>query len=208
MTLTAPADHLTTLRSALGSVVELPDATWAAAVPLFSHHHFPAGVHVIEAGEVVSELHFLTGGLARYYYLDSDGREYNKSFSGRGEVLSSVTSLVAGQPSPFFVQTLLPCDCLSMQYADFLMLSGRYREWNRLQMRMLEQLVIRKERREADFLLLSAGERYTKFIHEYAHIADSIPNYHIASYVGITEVALSRLRRRLGLTRVKAAPEV
>ena len=67
-------------------------------------------------------------------------------------------------------------------------------------MRLLEQLAIKKERREADFLLMSATERYEKFLQEYAHIVDSIPNYHIASYLGITEVGLSRIRRQLKLT--------
>ncbi len=72
-------------------------------------------------------------------------------------------------------------------------------------MRLLEQLAIKKERREADFLLLSATERYQKFLQDYAYIVNSIANYHIASYLGITEVALSRIRSRLKLTQVNAS---
>jgi hypothetical protein len=45
-----------------------------------------------------------------------------------------------------------------------------------------------------------------KFNAEFPGLAGTIPNYHIASYLGITEVALSRIRRQMGLTRVNASP--
>ncbi|WP_308363784.1 MULTISPECIES: Crp/Fnr family transcriptional regulator [unclassified Microbulbifer] len=177
-------------------------AAWRAAKPCFSWRRFEKGAHFIEAGAPVAELFFLTDGLARFYYLDVQGREFNKSFAETGAVLSSVSALVSGSPSSFFVQALQSSQCLSVAYRDFLALTEEFDAWRQLQLRLLEQLVIRKERREADFLRLSATERYQQFLREYARVAHAIPNYHIASYLGITEVALSRIRRRLKLTRV------
>ena len=200
-----PEKQLSLLRSLLNELVPLSDAAWADAAPLFSYRRFPASSHVVEAGFVVDEVHFLLTGMARYYYLDRDGREFNKGFSGRGQVLASILSLVTGSASPFSIQALFYCECLSLPYSDFLLLSERYRDWADLRVRMLELLAMKKERREADFLLLSAAERYEKFLQEYTHVAESIPNYHIASYLGITEVALSRIRKRLKLTRVNVS---
>lgn len=196
--------HLLRLRAALSRLVEFPDAAWAAARTCFSLHRFEAGTHVLEAGQVVDTLYFLLAGLARYYYLDTQGREFNKSFSGPGQVLSSVSSLVSGQPAPFFVQALQPSECLAIPYKQFVRLAEHYPPWARLRLILLEQLVIKKEGREADFLLLSAEARYRKFLAEFAPLCETIPNYHIASYLGISEVALSRIRRRMGLTRVNA----
>ncbi len=52
----------------------------------------------------------------------------------------------------------------------------------------------------AELLMLSATERYKQFLQNNPDIAAALPNYHIASYLGITDVALSRIRRRMGLT--------
>lgn len=192
----------TALRERLGMMVDFSDASWAAAEPLFCTSVFETGEAVFQAGDVVAELHFLLSGIARYYYTTADGREFNKSFVRPGQVLSSVSSLVNATPSPFSVQALDPCKCMTIKYKDLVELSEGHMQWNFLARKLLEQLAIKKERREADFLLLSASERYMNFLEEFADIASLIPNYHIASYLGITEVALSRIRKKLGFTRI------
>jgi CRP-like cAMP-binding protein len=62
--------------------------------------------------------------------------------------------------------------------------------------RFLALLALKKERREASFLLLDAGERYEAFLEDFADLVPRLPQYHIASYLGITPVALSRIRSR------------
>ena len=189
------------LRDRLGLLVEFSDSSWSAALPFLYASDFAEGEIVLEAGDVVAVLHFLLEGIGRYFYLTTDGREFNKSFVRPGQVLTSVSSLVNGTPSPFFIQALESCRCMSIRYKDLTELAEMHMQWNVLARKLLEQLAIRKERREADFLLLSASERYRSFLIEFADVADHIPNYHIASYLGITEVALSRIRKKLGLIR-------
>lgn len=194
--------RLARLKKLLSWYVAFPDSNWSAAERLFCFRCFAPGEHIIEAGELVTELGFLLAGLARYYYLTPEGKEFNKSFVQAGQVVSSVSSLVAGKPAPFYIQALESCECLFLGYEKLCALCETDRNWERLARCLLEQLVIKKEGREADFLLLSAPERYEKFLVEYADVAARIPNYHIASYLGITEVALSRIRKRLGLVRL------
>ncbi len=194
-------DHLPLLKKLLSNYVPLSDAGWSAAKPCFTYKRYAAGAYVIEAGDRVRELGFILKGLARYYYLTPEGKEFNKSFAQTGQPLSSVTTLVTGEPSLFFIQALEPCECLCIHYHDLVTLSDEHRDWALLVRHLLVQLAIKKERREADFLLLSAQERYEKFLVEFAHVADRIANYHIASYLGITEVGLSRIRKRIGLIR-------
>jgi len=86
--------------------------------------------------------------------------------------------------------------------ARFYYLTDTSWEFSKLAICMLEKLAIKKEQREADFLLLDATARYQKFLTQYADIKDKLANYHITSYLGITEVALSRIRRSLGLTKI------
>ena len=196
-------EQLDKLRISLSRIAFIPDAAWRAAEAHFSARCLEPGEHLLQAGEAASQLFFLTRGLARFYYLDAHGREFNKTFAGPGQALGSLAALIDGEPSPFFVQALLPSRCLAIGYREFLTLAAAHESWRALQLRLLERLVIKKERREADFLCLSATERYRQFLRDYPRFADTIPNYHIASYLGVTEVALSRIRRRLKLTTVK-----
>ena len=66
--------------------------------------------------------------------------------------------------------------------------------WERLGRLLTEQLYIKKEQREAEFLLDDAPTRYRNFQKQYPGLEDRLPQYHVASYLGITPVALSRIR--------------
>jgi CRP-like cAMP-binding protein len=201
LTLIRPAESpLNRLKILLARQQPLSETSWSAAAGQFVYRRYQAGEYVIEAGQSVSRIGFLVEGLARYYYLTREGKEFNKGFAQPGHPLTSVIALVTGQPSPFYIQALDACECLFLDYEALAALCDQHREWERLARHLLEQLAIKKERREADFLLRSPQERYQQFLKEFEEVADRVPNYHIASYLGITEVALSRIRRRLGLT--------
>ncbi|MCB1692394.1 MAG: Crp/Fnr family transcriptional regulator [Pseudomonadales bacterium] len=187
---------LDTCRELLSRLVAIDDEAWTAAREHLQVRRFEKREHAIRAGQTVDAVLFVVDGLARYYYLTPEGKEFNKSFTGPGDVLSSITSLVAGEPSPFSVELLAPTTCVELSRHGFEEISARYPSWQQLHTRLLETLAIKKEKREADFLLLTATERYLAFCEDYADIASSIPNFHIASYLGITEVALSRIRGR------------
>ena len=67
--------------------------------------------------------------------------------------------------------------------------------WDRIGRVLAEQMAVRKEARERELLLDSAFERYQRFAERYPELVDWIPQRHIASYIGVTEQALSRLLR-------------
>ena len=66
--------------------------------------------------------------------------------------------------------------------------------YERLGRKLAEQLLVRKELRMRSMLEQSASERYLEFVKKYPDLVDRIPQYHLASYLGITEVSLSRLK--------------
>jgi CRP-like cAMP-binding protein len=100
-------------------------------------------------------------------------------------------------PSYFSVQSLADSELITFRYKDFQALYDRHVCWERLGRIIAEQLFINKETRERELLLLSAEARYRMFLERYGHLSGQIPQYHVASYLGITPVALSRIRRSL-----------
>ena len=159
-----------------------------------------AGDVIFAAGDRLSEFHFVMSGLVRYYYLTKDGRELNKSFVSGGGVATSLSSFLEDKRAPFFVQSLEGTTLVSMPMETVRRLRREHGEWDVLVNRLISDLALKKERREASFLLRDATERYQDFLAEFGDVAPRLPQYHIASYLGITPVALSRIRSRLAAT--------
>jgi CRP-like cAMP-binding protein len=182
----------------LNSISPLSLELWEISKKYFHTKTLKKGEHLFYIDDKVEDFYFLISGLARYYYLTEDGKEFNKSFAEKqGHLLSSISSVSLGTGSPFSVEVLSPFTTLFISYQKLLELGKENKQWNNLLLRIYENLVVKKERREADFLLLNARERYEKFLSDYSMIEDAVPNYHIASYLGITDVALSRIRKEM-----------
>ena len=185
----------------LNKISPIPEEIWDMSKKYFHLKFLKKGEYLFSMEDNVEDFYFLIEGLARYYYLTIEGKEFNKSFAEKeGHLLSSISSVTQGTGSPFTVEVLSDFTTLYISYKDLLSLGEKYKEWNALLLRIYENLVIKKEKREADFLLLDARQRYEKFLDDYHMISNVVPNYHIASYLGITDVALSRIRKEMKLT--------
>ncbi|EPJ49941.1 MAG: hypothetical protein OFPI_21740 [Osedax symbiont Rs2] len=152
---------------------------------------------IFSQGDSGDQVRFLVSGIARYYYLSPEGKERNKSFAKPVCAITSLPTLIDASAATFSAQALIDCVCLSISYQQIKRLNDSYSCWARLCLRIFERLALEKDQRIAELLMCSATQRYLVFLQEYAELAKIIPNYHIASYLGITEVALSRIRNKL-----------
>lgn len=163
---------------------------------------FSAGEHFVEPNCSLDNNYFIIDGLVRFYYLTADGKFHNKSFSHENQFAGSIQSSLHDkyqEPAPirYFIQALEPTTALAFSNDR---LAQLYREslfWANVGRIHGESLALRKQRREEQFLLDSAETRYRTFLKDYPELAGRLPLYHIASYLGITDVALSRIRRHL-----------
>lgn len=166
-------------------------------IPWCRSRSFSAGDMLHRAGEVADRIYFINAGMVRLYYATPDGKEHNKSFAREHQFVGALQSTDAPLPSRFDIQALEPCQVVSMALAGLSRLYQESLPWANLGRLYMEQLAVRKTRREAAFLLDSAEQRYRDFLQEQPELMERLPLYHIASYLGITDVALSRIRRRV-----------
>ncbi len=157
---------------------------------------YGAGERIFAAGDILTSLFFVHSGLVRYFYLTPDGKEFNKNFVTVGGVVTSLSSFLEGGPSSFFTEALEETVLVALPMARVRTLAEKELFWERLVIAFIARLALQKERREASFLLESASERYQAFLREFPDIAQRLPQYQIASFIGITPVALSRIRAR------------
>lgn len=162
---------------------------------------FQADDVLFSTGDRPDVLYFIQSGLVRFFYLTDDGKEFNKNFVAAGSVVTSLSTFLSGVPSPFFTQALedTVTIALPMEFVRRQVEADIY--WERLLSRSVAMLALKKEQREASFLLQDAGARYEAFLDDFSDLAPRLPQYHVASYLGVTPVALSRIRARRGKQR-------
>ena len=142
-------------------------------------------------------VYFLSEGLVRVFSCTKNGNEFNKSFAQEGQFIAAIQSPIGATPSIYSIQALEEVVAIAINKKDLDKLYYRSLLWANIGRLYMETLAVRKEKREAQFLLDSAEDRYLQFVEDHPGLADRLPLYHIASYLGITDVALSRIRKRL-----------
>lgn len=128
------------------------------------------------------------------FYVGRDGREFNKAFLRAGQFAAALDALITSEPSRLSIQTMTECSVLEGPYDTLVSMYARDAFWERLGRVVAEGLYVAKVRREAALLMDSAGERYDAFLKEMSDLVDVIPNYHVASYLGVQPETLSRIR--------------
>jgi len=112
------------------------------------------------------------------------------------QVMGPLTSLVLNRPSPVHIGAMEDSELLVAPYKDVARLYETNPEVNKIGRIIIEYAWIGKERRETQLIMLDATQRYLAFLEEFPKLDMRIPQYHIASYLGITPVQLSRIRSR------------
>lgn len=184
------AAHLDTLLGPLPEPVRAL-AAQARAQPL------ARGAALLGAGQHWRQLWWVAEGGVRLYYLDRQGRSANKNFHLAGTLLWPITPDLAGRPVDFWVEALAPSQVWGVAWPDWVRACADWPAWQLFERQVLAGLLQEKMRREQQLLQLSATARYQALRADRPDWVSQVPLRHLASYLGITDVALSRIRRRL-----------
>jgi CRP-like cAMP-binding protein len=180
----------------LNRISPVSPQTWGAIAPLFERFKVEKGTYFAQAGEVAHNAGVLEAGIIRAFYCTAAGTEYNKHFFEAPSFFGAYASLLTGAPTHIQLQALTPCTGWTVRYAALQALEPEWPELERLARRWAELLYVAKEQREVEIVLLQAEQRYQLFRERHPTLEQLVPQYHIASYLGITPTQLSRVRRR------------
>lgn len=153
--------------------------------------------YFLMAGDVPEYIGFVRYGLLRLFYITIDGVEANKHFCLENTIASSYGAFLQRDESKFYIQALEDTKLLAVDYQTHQYLLNGHICWQILARKLAEMLFILKEKREWEFLLSDARERYVQFLKDYPDLERRLSQYHIASYLGITPESLSRIRSGL-----------
>ncbi|TGL39225.1 Crp/Fnr family transcriptional regulator [Leptospira perdikensis] len=136
-----------------------------------------------------------TGGFKLVY--KQGKKEWIKSFIFEGGLLGSLPSILGHQTSKYSILALEPSEVFVLTANVFKTKMEKENQYKDFLIQFLSNLYLKKEERVADFLLLEPEKRYKKFIQEYHSVLERISQIDQAAYLGITNVALSRIKKRI-----------
>ncbi|REL25612.1 Crp/Fnr family transcriptional regulator [Thalassotalea euphylliae] len=189
--------NLHDLKTLLSPLLSLDDSLWQAWSTIVKPVSVAAGERLLHAGKQQTHFYIIKTGVVRFFYTLPDGKERNKAFFKEGDPIGSMSAYLTGSASSFCIETLAPCELYKIAVEDFNQLIAQYPPINDFLDNLTKQLFIRNERREGILLTGNAEARYQWLMDEEPWLlARQIPQYHIASYLSMDAVSLSRLKRK------------
>ena len=185
------------LRNAIARFVPLSDEDWELLLPCLQERSLPKHGHFATEGKLAHDVGLLLEGNMRHYYT-RDGQEKTTYFYFEGHFVSGYLSCITRTPSQLTIEAMTDCRLITFRYSDLKALYERSHTWERFGRLIAEYIAIGLEERMTGLLMLSPEERYMQLVQgNKTKILERVPQHYISSYLGITPVSLSRMRKRL-----------
>jgi CRP-like cAMP-binding protein len=154
----------------------------------------PKGEVLIRQGQVVKKTFFVTEGCLRSYCIDETGREHTLQFAIKNWWISDYIAIHSDELATLTVECLTQSKVIEFNTKELDGIHARFPEFESYQRHNLERHLVSLNKRILNQLQLSAPERYDLFLKQYPDIERHTRNFHIASFLGITQQSLSRIR--------------
>lgn len=153
--------------------------------------------YYLEAGKIQKEVIFLTEGIMRVIYFDNKGNEITKYFFDENRFVADINSFYQGIPTTEYLQTITDCKYIAISKTVFEELSMTIIEWDNIIAKITAKAMADKVNKISPMMAEDATERYLSFLEKFPKVAHRIPLSYLASYLGITQSSLSRIRKNI-----------
>jgi CRP-like cAMP-binding protein len=152
---------------------------------------------VLETGNTVHYQYYISSGCLRTYFVDNSGKEHTVQFAIKDWWISDYTAFFTTSKAVMTIDCIQDASVYKVSKID---MEGLYPEIPQLETffrQKMEMAFAGFQKRIIGNLSQSTKEKYTSFISTYPNIEQSVKNYHIASYLGVTTETLSRIRKEI-----------
>jgi CRP-like cAMP-binding protein len=190
-------EKMVELKRFFNKLTPISNESWDKLALLFMPKVLKKGDYFIKDGQTAKDIGFLESGIIRAFYRNNEAIEYNKHFFVNPCFIGGYASLITGSANQINQQALTDCKIMLAPFDDFKALYPTCPDIERAARILAEQFFVQKEQREIELVLLDAHKRYEIFKREFPQLEQRIPQYHIASYLGVSPTQLSRIRRKI-----------
>lgn len=163
--------------------------------------HVKKGDYFLREGKVANHYWFIQSGLVRSYAIDPSGKDISTNFYASGDLLIDWPSFFMRQPIRENIQAITDCVCWQLDFNTFQNLFHSIEAFREQGRANLVKSYFTLKNHTISIIADQAKERYLKLIKEKPELSQNVSLKHLASYLGITDTSLSRIRKEIALEK-------
>jgi len=150
--------------------------------------------YFVEAGKLFNQVVFILDGILRICYYNNKGEEITKYFIDENHLFANPYK---GEPMTEYIQAVTDCKLIIFSQQDWDELSNTIVGWNDITNKIFQKGLVEKMDRRSSLVSEDATTRYLTFLEKFPTLANRVPLSYVASYLGITQQSLSRIRKNI-----------
>lgn len=150
-----------------------------------------------EAGKVVNQVGFIIDGIIRVCYYTNKGEEITRYFIDENHFIIDLKNIEANVVVSEYLQAATDCKLIVISKRDWKEISDTIVGWDNIIQKIATKHYTEKLERRSPLVSQDATTRYLEFIEKFPNIVNRVPLSYIASYLGITQSSLSRIRKKI-----------
>jgi CRP-like cAMP-binding protein len=186
------------IRKYFESILPLTDEEWMAYSSYLTQKKVTKQGYLLESGKVCDFIAFIEDGSFRFFF-NNDGNEVVTAFFFSGDFLSNYRSFLTGLPSTHYIESLSDSTLWIIKKEHQILLYNKYPKFERLGRLIAENLYLSVAKRLDSSLYETPEERYRDLLNRNSRLLQDVPQYMLASYLGISPESLSRIRKRISV---------
>lgn len=180
----------------ISQLVTIPEDDLNRILDCFTYLKAERNTILLSQGEVCSKFYLLLSGCSRTYYITKEGQEKTRLISFDTTPITSLTSFVTQKPSVEFIDVLEDSELLFISQSEFFRFVNEIPNFALFYQKILELAFAFQNNRIEDLVTLSAKDRYEKLLKEHPNYIQRLSNRIVATYLGISQETLSRLKSK------------
>ena len=186
------------LGHAMKAFAGMHEDEFSLSLPFWQKKQYKKGEFYNEYKNVCKHLGFILDGVFRTYYInEGTTEEKNVFFFSKNQMVVSYKSFVTQTPCNYYTESMVDSTILYLHINQLTSLYSQSHAWERFGRLVAETAFNIAMTRAEDFLFLTPEQRYLDLLEKHPDIFNTVPLYHIASYLGIQGPSLSRIRKRM-----------
>jgi len=188
-------ESLLKIEAFIKTIIQPNKEEWDAFTEIIRFKTLKKKELLLEEGKVCNFIAFVNSGILREYSF-LNGKEATLDFVDDNKFISDYQSFIMEVPSKQYLEALTDVDLLILRKDDINFLYDKYKIWERFGRLIIEAIFCGVEQKRKMIISTSLDEQYRDFVAAYPQILQKVPQYYIASYLGISPEHLSRLRKK------------
>lgn len=177
-------------------IMPLSEEEMAAIVETMDIAHYRKGTLLLKEGQISAEVYFVLEGCVRKYYL-VDGDEKTDNFFTEGQWVISMNSFSQNSPSSHYLDCCMDSVLVVGNKEKEESLYNRFPKFETISRKVMEKEFAAQQEMMSSYITDSPEQRYLKLLNARPDLFQNIPQYQIASYIGVKPESLSRIRKRI-----------